>query len=102
VTTRGEALTSWSIREPALVPGGVMLFALTICGFSLPGVGINVPALGLAVAGPLTNLVPAPADRSTKFMEALVFLVVLTLICIVLFRFAWRLPIPVCPPLLGS
>lgn len=101
LTTQGEALSRWSIREAALVLGGVMLFALTIRGFSLPALGFNVPALGLAVAGPLTILVAAQADRSTKFVEALIFAAVLTLACIVLFRFVLRLPIPVFPPLLG-
>jgi Tripartite tricarboxylate transporter TctB family len=101
VFTNGEQLTRWSLREIALVLGGVVLFALTIRGFALPIAGINVPALGLAVAGPLLMITASRADRSTRFVESVVFAVSLTLACIVLFRFILRLPIPVFPPLLG-
>jgi Tripartite tricarboxylate transporter TctB family len=100
LVTNGPNLTRWSLRETGLILGGVMLFALTIRGFALP-FGITIPALGLAVAGPLSILVTAQADRSTRFGEALVFAVLLTFACIVLFRLLLRLPIPVFPPLLG-
>lgn len=97
----GEQLTRWALREIALVLGAVVVFALTIRGFKLPAIGVTIPALGLAVAGPLTILIAAQADRSTRFFEALVFAIVLTSACILLFRVLLRLPIPVFPPLLG-
>lgn len=97
----GERLARWSPREIALVLGAVMVFALTIRGFAMPAIGLTVPALGLAVAGPLTILIAAQADRSTRFVEALVFAIVLSAACITLFRLMLRLPIPVFPPLLG-
>lgn len=99
--SEGEQLTRWSFREIALVLGGIVMFALTIRGFALPALGLTIPALGLAVAGPLTILIAAQADRSTRFVEALIFALVLTAACIVLFRLLLRLPIPVFPPLLG-
>lgn len=101
LTSDGERLTRWSLREIALVLGAIMVFALTIRGFALPALGVTIPALGLAVAGPLTILIAAQADRSTRFVEAFIFAVVLTTACIVLFRLMLRLPIPVFPPLLG-
>jgi putative tricarboxylic transport membrane protein len=99
--SEGDRLTRWSLREIGLVLGAIMVFALTIRGFQIPGLGLSVPALGLAVAGPLTILISAQADRATRFLEALIFAVVLTAACIVLFRLLLRLPIPVFPPLLG-
>lgn len=101
LTSQGERLTRWNLREIALVLGGIMVFALTIRGFALPAIGVTIPALGLAVAGPLTIMIAAQADPSTRFVEALIFAVVLTTMCIVLFRLMLRLPIPVFPPLLG-
>ncbi len=101
LTSNGERLTRWSLREIALVLGAIMVFALTIRGFAMPAIGVTVPALGLAVAGPLTILIAAQADRSTRFVEAFIFAIVLTTACIVLFRLMLRLPIPVFPPLLG-
>ncbi len=101
LTTAGEQLTRWSFREIALVLGAIVVFALTIRGFALPALGLTIPALGLAVAGPLTIMIAAQADRSTRFVEALIFALVLTTACIVLFRLMLRLPIPVFPPLLG-
>jgi Tripartite tricarboxylate transporter TctB family len=98
--TDGERLTPWSLREIALVLGGVLVFAMTIRGITLPG-GFKVPALGLAIAGPLTILIAAQADRTTRFVESVIFAVLLTAACVVLFRLILRLPIPVCPPLLG-
>ena len=99
--SEGDRLTRWSFREIALVLGAIVVFALTIRGFDLPALGITIPALGLAVAGPATILISAQADRSTRFVESLVFALVLTFACIVLFRLMLRLPIPVFPPLLG-
>jgi len=97
----GEQLSAWSLREIALVLGAIIVFAITIRGTTLPLLGITIPALGLVVAGPLTVLVAAQADRGTRFLEALIFAVVLTALCIILFRLMLRLPIPVFPPLLG-
>ncbi len=99
--SEGERLTRWSFRNIALVLGAIMVFALTIRGFNLPLLGLTVPALGLAVAGPATILIAGQADRSTRLVESLLFGVLLTAACIVLFRLMLRLPIPVFPPLLG-
>ncbi len=97
----GERLTRWSLREMAFVLGAILVFALTIRGFALPIAGWAIPPLGLAVAGPATILIAGLADRSTKFREALIFAVALSVACIGLFRYLLQLPIPVFPPLLG-
>ncbi|PPD29893.1 MAG: tripartite tricarboxylate transporter TctB [Hyphomicrobium sp.] len=99
--SEGPPLERWSVREAAMVLGGVLAFALTIRGTPLPALGFNIPALGLAVAGPLAVLIAAQADRSTRLIEVVIFAVVLTALCIILFRFLLGLPIPVFPPLLG-
>lgn len=97
----GPALERWSLREAGFVLGGVMAFALTIRGTPLPALGFDIPPLGLAVAGPLAILLSAQADRSTRITELLIFAVVMTALCIGLFRLLLGLPIPVFPPLLG-
>ncbi|MDX2259438.1 MAG: tripartite tricarboxylate transporter TctB family protein [Hyphomicrobiaceae bacterium] len=99
--TDGERLTAWHLREMALVLGAVIVFALTIRGFALPQFGLTIPPLGLAVAGPATILIASLADRETKFGESIVFAVLLTAGCIVLFRYVLSLSIPVFPPVLG-
>ncbi len=78
-----------SLRGPLFVLGSVALFAASI------------RTLGLAFAGPLAVIVSALADRDSRPMEILIFAVVLTLLCVALFKYALRLPIPLAPMLLG-
>jgi hypothetical protein len=53
--------------------------------------------LGLIVAGPLVVIFAACADRTTRPLEIVVFAVLITAFCIVLFHHLLRLPIPVMP-----
>lgn len=99
LVTRGSLLERWSIRGPFFVLGAVVVFALTIRGFDFGP--LNIPALGLAVSGPLAVIVSAYADHDTRWSEVLVFAVVITALCIGLFKFLLRLPIPIAPWLLG-
>src|SRR5262245_8476593 len=65
----GDRLEQWAVRGPIFVLGGVLVFAFTIRPW------------GLVVAGPLSFLVSALADRDTKPVEVAVMAVSMTLIC---------------------
>jgi CHASE2 domain-containing sensor protein len=71
------------------VLGAVMVFATTVRTF------------GLAVAGPLAIIISSLADRQTRPIEVLLFAIGLTAICIGLFKYLLRLPIPLAPFYLG-
>ncbi len=77
----------------------VIAFAVTIRGYHLGPV--TIPALGLAVATPLSIIVSGLAAKDTKPLELIVFAVVLSAICIGLFRYALGLSLPVAPWLIG-
>ena len=79
----GSRLERWSLRGPVFVLGAIVLFGLTI------------RTLGLAVAGPLAVVVGSFASPEVKLREAALFAVVLTALCIGLFKYVLRLPIPV-------
>lgn len=83
--TDGPPMERWTLRGPAFILGAVLLFAVT------------VRPLGMAVAGPLVILVGGFADRDARPRELLVFGLVMSALCIGLFRYALGLPIPVAP-----
>ena len=89
LTTLGPRLEAWSLRGIVFLLGAVCVFAAC------------VRPLGLAVAGPLALIVAALADPETKFREVVPFAVLLTAVCIVLFKYLLRQPIPLAPFLLG-
>jgi hypothetical protein len=82
-TTPGPALDRWTLRGPLCVLGAVVVFSLTIREF------------GLAVAGPLAVMIGAYATDDVRPGETLIFAVVLTGACILLFKTLLGLPIPV-------
>ena len=82
---RGQGLDRWSIRGIIFVLGSALLFGWTI------------RPLGLIVAGPLAVVVSAFADRETKGIEVVIFSVVITFLCILLFSYGLKLPIPIWP-----
>ena len=96
----GPRLERWHLRGPFFVLGAVIVFALTIRGstLTLGSWHLVIPQLGLAIAGPLAVVISAMADKDTRPLELAVYTVVLTLVCIGLFRFLLRLPIPILPP----
>ena len=79
----GPALERFHWRGPLFILGGILLFALTI------------RTAGLIVAGPLAMIFGSLASDEFNWKEAAIFAVALTAICIVLFKFALGLPIPV-------
>jgi len=82
-------LERWRLRGPLFVLGAAVVFALTI------------RPLGLAVAAPAAVVISALASRETRWIEVAVFAVVMTVLCVGLFKFALGLPIPLAPWLIG-
>jgi len=101
LTVVGPRLEAWAIRGPVFVLGAVLLFAMTIRGTTLniPGLGRTdlLPPLGLLIAGPLTLIVASLAANERNWTQTLIFSACMTAFCILLFKVALRLPIPVAP-----
>jgi hypothetical protein len=95
----GEKLSGWSWRGVIFVLGAACVFGLTIRGFEIGP--IRVPQLGLLVSGPLVILVSGLAASDLKWKELLIFSVAMSAACILLFKYALSLPIPLAPWLLG-
>jgi hypothetical protein len=102
----GSSLERWHARGPVFVLGAVLLFAmvirgstLTLGGFAgLPAIAtFKVPPLGLVVAGPLAVMVSSLASPEARPLEVVVFSVVMTLLCGILFKELLHLPIPFDP-----
>jgi putative tricarboxylic transport membrane protein len=89
IVIAGHKLDRWPLRGPLFILGAIVLFGLT------------VRPLGLAVAGPLAVAVGAAASRRSRWVEAGIFCVAITVFCVVLFKFLLRLPIPLAPWLIG-
>jgi Tripartite tricarboxylate transporter TctB family len=100
----GPRLERWHVRGPFFVLGSVLLFALTIRGstLTLGSLTIVIPQLGLVIAGPLSVVFSSLADRDTKPVEILIYTVFLTIVCVGMFKFLLRLPIPILPLGWGS
>jgi hypothetical protein len=79
----GEPLEKWSSRGPVLVTIGILLFALTIRPF------------GLAIASMLALMVSGFATPEARLREVTVFAAVLTIICVVLFRYLLEMSVSV-------
>ncbi len=79
----GAALERFHWRGPFFILGGIILFALTI------------RTAGLIVAGPLAMFFGSMGSDEFRWKESIVFSVGLTAVCIVLFKFALGLPIPI-------
>lgn len=89
LTRSGERLEAWSLRGVFFVLGAVAVFSA------------SVRPLGLAIAGPLALILAALADSETRLREIIPFSIVLTAVCILLFKYMLRQPIPLAPFLLG-
>lgn len=85
----GAGLERWSLRGPLFVLGAAVVFGLT------------VRPLGLAVAGPLVIFIGGMASHETKVVESVIFSLVMTVFCLVLFKYVLTLPVPVAPWLIG-
>lgn len=102
----GDRLERWHLRGPVFVLGAVLVFAMVVRGSTLHFGGIfgipvlasvQVPQLGLIVAGPLAVIISAFAAKDTRPGEIVVFAVVMTLLSGLLFKELLNLPIPYDP-----
>ena len=82
-TTAGPDLERWSLRGLLFIIGGTVAFAFTI------------QKLGLIIAGPLAMIIGSYASDEARLKEILIFAVSMTALCILLFKYALGLPIPV-------
>jgi putative tricarboxylic transport membrane protein len=85
----GAGLERWHLRGPVFVLGAAVVFGLTI------------RPLGLAIAAPAVVLISSLASREVRWIETLVFAVVMTVLCLGLFKYLLGLPIPLAPWLIG-
>ena len=85
----GQRLERWTLRGPVMILASVVVF------------GVTVRPLGLTIAGPLAILVAGAASPETRWTEALLFSILISAFCILLFKFALGLPIPLAPWALG-
>lgn len=77
-----------------------ILAALVAFALTIKGTGFS-PALGVTGATPLAILIAGFASAETKWRDLIIFAVVLTTFCAVLFRILLGLPLPLAPWLLG-
>lgn len=70
------------LRGPLFLVGGLLAFALT------------VRSVGLMVAAPLLAMISGAASPETRFRELIVFAIVMTVLCIGVFKYALNLPMP--------
>ncbi|MGA0541705.1 tripartite tricarboxylate transporter TctB family protein [Neotabrizicola sp. VNH66] len=94
-----ESTGRWPILDMVPVLIGIFLFAITIRGFDFGA--FKVPVLGLAVATPLSIFCSGLAAKDARLIELLIFALVLSAICVGLFRYALGLSLPVAPWLIG-
>lgn len=92
---RSPPLERWSLRGLLFVLSGIIVFGLTVRGFS--AFGLNIPALGLLLSGPLLLLIGSLASPETKWREIVLFAVVMTAFCVMLFKVLLGLPVPFAP-----
>jgi putative tricarboxylic transport membrane protein len=88
VSHRGETLGAWSLRGSLFVLAAALAFAFSI------------RPLGFSVAGPVAIVLASLASRETRKVEIIIFALVMTVFCLILFRVLLGLPIPVAPWLL--
>jgi putative tricarboxylic transport membrane protein len=89
IRARGDVIERWTLRGPLFVLGAVIAF------------GSAIRPAGLLVAAPLAIFIGALASKEVRWSETFVFGAIVTAFCIVLFKFALGLPIPLAPWLIG-
>jgi putative tricarboxylic transport membrane protein len=86
---RGPGIGAWSPRGLICVLAAILIFAYA------------VRPLGVLVAAPLCLLTAALGSNETRWGETAIFTIVMTALCVGLFKFALRQPIPLAPWLVG-
>jgi len=88
-TTRGPKLERIPWRGPVFILASVVFF------------GVAIRTLGLAITGVITVLLSGLAVDDFKLGEGIIFAVVMTAFCALLFPFALGQPIPLWPTFLN-
>lgn len=81
----GSPLQRFSFRGPLFVTAAILLFA------------VSIRPLGLILSGIATFLVAAMGSQETRWVEAIIVGVLLTLACALLFPYALGLPFQLLP-----
>jgi hypothetical protein len=81
----GPFLERWSLRGPFFVLGSAVIFAYMIRPF------------GLVLAGPIAVVFCSFADKDTRIVEVIIYAVIMTAFCGLLFKELLGLPIPFDP-----
>lgn len=79
----GPPLGRWPLRGPIFVSLAVVAFSLTI------------RSVGLVLAGPLVVIVAGAGTAEVRPRELVIFAIVMTALCVGLFRYVLGLPIPI-------
>jgi putative tricarboxylic transport membrane protein len=79
----GPPIESWKWRGVVFVCAAILAF------------GATIRTTGIAVAGPLVMIIGGFASPEARWRELVPFALVITLVCILLFRYALGLAIPV-------
>jgi putative tricarboxylic transport membrane protein len=83
--THGPPLEKWGIRAPVLFIASVVFFGLTI------------RPLGLVISAFCTLMIASAASKEVRWVEAIIWAIVLTLFSIGLFIYGLNLPIQLWP-----
>ncbi len=92
-------LSGWPWRGTSALIGAIVVFAITIRGVNLGP--LQLPALGLVIAGPLTVFVAGLATTDARLGQLGLLSAGLSAFCLLLFRYGLGQPIPVAPWLIG-
>ncbi len=79
----GPMLPLFAFRGPFFIIAGILCFAVLI------------RSVGLVAAGPVAMIVASFASPETRMVETTIFGVIMTGVCIFLFKYMLNLPIPV-------
>lgn len=96
----GHVLESTTIRGPVVVLIGVLAFGATIRGLQVGP--LEVPPLGMIVAGPLAIFIAGYATPEARARELVIMALALTAGCMILFGDLLNLPIPLYPQWLSD
>jgi len=88
ILASGPRLERWRLRGPLFILSAVVVF------------GLVIKPLGLLLAAPLAIAIGGLASPATRVIEIVVFGVVMTAFCVILFKYVLALPIPLAPWLL--
>lgn len=92
-------LSGWPWRGTFALIGAIVVFAITIRGVHIGP--LQLPALGLVIAGPLTVFVAGLATNDVRLGQLVLLSAGLSVFCLLVFRYGLGQPIPVAPWLIG-